>query len=296
MGMNTDYQEQDVRNIISLPSILEFSPALISPPITYLKLQDLVASDTASIDDIAEVVGLDTSATAKVLKLANSAHYGFRGTVGTISRAVTIMGLEQLTSIVMTLTVASAFSGLPPGQIDLDSFWNRSANTATIAVRLAKRIGMLRPESMLPIGILHDIGTLLLSSAYGRIVEHLHAIDPSGGMSRQFSSAYTEYAHGQLGADLLARWQFPTTITESIRHQHRPLAIRGTPLQSKVLYIASGLADSIERGTYRYAECDMDACVEVCEAIQVEGMEHELLSIRDAGAKDASDFITLLLS
>ena len=75
-------------------------------------MRDTLEDPTATNDDLAAVVGRDPSLAARLLKIANSAFYGFRSQVETISRASAILGMQKIHDLVLAASVTKAFDGI----------------------------------------------------------------------------------------------------------------------------------------------------------------------------------------
>lgn len=135
---------------------------LISLPEVYLQLQRVMDSKNATADKVAAVVSLDPALVAKMLKIANSALYNFPSTVETVSRAVNILGTQQIHDLVLAAGVTGAFRDLPNELMDMTVFWQRSVQAGILARTLGEGAGMHGGEALFVRGLLHDIGHLVL--------------------------------------------------------------------------------------------------------------------------------------
>ncbi|HCE50366.1 MAG TPA: histidine kinase, partial [Shewanella baltica] len=125
------------------------------------ELLDAVNDDNATVKSIATKVAHDPLISARVLRLANCAHYGRSREVGTIDEAVVRLGMQTL----RTLVLASAVIGAVPKceGIDLAQFWGQTFEIALYSQEMAKRCGAI-PEEAFTCGILHRIGDLLIAA------------------------------------------------------------------------------------------------------------------------------------
>ena len=106
-------QIEDITDIPSLPEI-------------FIRVNEVVNNPRSSLEDVGKVISEDTGLTARLLKIVNSAFYGFPSHIETISRAVTIVGTQQLRDLALATSVIRLFSGIPHDLLDMESFWRHS--------------------------------------------------------------------------------------------------------------------------------------------------------------------------
>ena len=122
--MNALQYAQNVQELFSLPD-------------SYFRVKELMDSDTANLDDIADVILLDPVLTSKILKLANSAVYRLPYQVETINKALLVLGKTQVYNLILSIGISTACSKLNTQAIDTERFWEQSVNAALIAKYLA---------------------------------------------------------------------------------------------------------------------------------------------------------------
>ena len=83
---------------------------LVSPPDVCVKVFDLIESNNASAQDIGEIISHDPSLTARLLRLVNSSFYNFPRRIDTVSRAITIVGIRELYSLVIAVSAIKSFT------------------------------------------------------------------------------------------------------------------------------------------------------------------------------------------
>ena len=86
---------------------------LVSMPDTYLRIQQLMDSPTSTIKDFANVVQLDPAISARLLRIVNSAFFGFPSSIETTDRAMNLLGIVQLHDLVLASSAIQACSKLP---------------------------------------------------------------------------------------------------------------------------------------------------------------------------------------
>lgn len=192
---------------------------LFSLPDSYFRVRELMESDTASLDDIAEVILLDPVLTSKLLKIANSAVYRLPYQVDSVSKALLVLGKTQVYNLILSIGISSACSQLTGLSIDLDRFWEQSVNTALIAKYLATHLGLKHADRCYVSGLLHNIGELVVAQQNAELAvacEQYNAqIKPWHVQQKQLGFTYAS-----CGAELLNLWQLPDAIVEPVALQH----------------------------------------------------------------------------
>jgi putative nucleotidyltransferase with HDIG domain len=201
--------------------ILAEVAGLVSPPHTCTRVHELLEEDAASARELADVIAQDPSLTARLLRLVNSSYFGLARKADTLTRAITVVGLQELHNVVVAVAAGETFRRLATTTVNIDSFWRHSLYTALVARMLAREAGLALPERMFVAGLLHDVGILVLDhrlpTTYGELLlaaggeeSRLHALEgESLGLD-----------HAELGGELLHRWQLPPVLTAAIRRHH----------------------------------------------------------------------------
>lgn len=215
-------------------------------PVVVPKILALTESESSSAADIADVLSFDPALSARVLKVANSAYYGFSRKITDLKTAVALLGFRMVRSLAISLGIIQT---LPPGKetavFSPRELWVHSVTTGALVRELCARLGH-RGESdhMFTVGILHDIGKLVLNlffhDVYGQVLAaarlrdryELHVVEREViGMD-----------HGEVGAILLERWRLPEGICSTIAAQHRPDVSPGNTPHVAMLRVADAMA------------------------------------------------------
>ena len=233
---------------LQLDELLYDSLESLSLPDVYVRLREVMESESASMADAAEVISLDPALAARVLRMANSAFYGFRSQVDTISRAANILGMQKIHDIVLAASVSKAFEGLTNELMDLDTFWYRSVHCGFLAKAIAEGAGMRNTESLFVRGLLHDIGHLVLFSRYPKECRQALARADQGLESRLYEEHQLIGVDAlQFGAELARVWQLPKSFVDTFNHLMRPEdATGGLAREVAMLHIAVQFSDGID--------------------------------------------------
>ena len=120
-------------------ALVESMKSVCSLPASYQRVNDKVDDPKSSVADIAKTISMDQGLSARLLKLANSAFYGFPSRIETISSAVMIIGARELRDLALATAVISMFKDVPPALCDMKSFWRHSLACGLTSRLLAVR-------------------------------------------------------------------------------------------------------------------------------------------------------------
>ena len=227
--------------------------AIASPPEVCLKVNSLLADERSTMADLAAIIVRDPALAARVLRLVNSSWYGLVARVDTISRAVVVLGMDELQKIVCAMSAVNTFSRLDGGVTNMNSFWRHGVYTGLVAQAIARRVGVLHPERLFVAGVMHDIGTLIINHRYPEIAEE--TIRQAAGDEHQLALIEMEelgFDHAQLGGLMLEHWQLPVSIVDAICWHHEPTAAHLAPIEAAILNMAGDVAN--DSGTGNFSE------------------------------------------
>jgi len=183
------------------------------PPIAAQVLQ-IAEGDHFSAHELAQAISSDPALTARVLRVANSAYYGFPRRITTIRDAVVLLGFRQVRS---TLFATTAMRTLPAYEgIEAFAFWRHSVAVGVLAGLLARAEGTHQEEAFTA-GVLHNVGRLALEQA--RPAEFRRARAMAADESIPLHEAEQRlfgFTDAELGGRLALRWGFPPALASAI--------------------------------------------------------------------------------
>mgnify|MGYP002713051853 CR=1 FL=1 len=133
-----------------------------SLPEVFYRLEAAINNPYSSLADIASILSDDTGLTARILRTANSSLFSFPAPIDTISQAITVVGTQQLRELVLSTYVVRMFEGVPAEFVDMGAFWRHSVACGIAARTMATYRRETNIERFYLLGILHDIGRLIL--------------------------------------------------------------------------------------------------------------------------------------
>jgi putative nucleotidyltransferase with HDIG domain len=224
---------------------------LVSPPDICITVFEMIETQTTTARQLGDVISRDPNLTARLLKIVNSPYYNFSGRIDTVSRAITVIGIRELSSLVLAVSAVKTFSKIPNELVNIDTFWRHSIYTALIARELAKRCDILHPERLFVAGIMHDIGSLII---YNRVPDVARAllVQANGSESALYELENTmlDTSHAQIGGLLLEAWMLPKILRDAIAFHHEPELCETAPVEASIVHIADTLANMSLIGSF----------------------------------------------
>lgn len=218
---------------------------LVSLPEVYASAREKLSDPFADAREIAHIISQDADLTARLLRMANSAVFGLSAKVETVTRAITVVGLRQIESLVLATVAVEAFAKLPVDQVNMASFWRHSLFTAVISRILARECHVLHAERLFVAGLLHDIGTLILYHEAPELATKLLAHSDGQDVHRM-ERELLGFDHADVGAALAQQWLLPAALEEAIGCHHRPGEAKDFLLEAAIVHVANMMAHAME--------------------------------------------------
>lgn len=184
----------------------------------------LVNNPRSSASDIVEIVRNDQALTANVLKLCNSAYFGLRRKIDSLSTAVVLIGHRHLVELVMISNCIHIFRGGHNGHMPAQNqLWMHSISTALLSQILLKRLGYPPDHAIYTAALLHDVGKIILHEHMG--AKYGPVLDMATEQKVSYHSAERELLgtdHAEIGGYLMQAWNLPENIVDGIQSHHAP--------------------------------------------------------------------------
>lgn len=269
----TQLEQEEIKpsNEALAHSIVGDMSALVSPPDVYLKISDMISENTASAAQFSDVIMRDPSLAARILKLVNSSYYGLRTKVDTVTRAVAVIGMHELSSLVYSMCAVQSFSRISSGITNMNTFWRHGVYCGLVAKAIATKANCLNTERLFVAGLLHDVGTLTINARFPEIAED--SIFKAAGDEAKLALAEHEalgFDHAYLGALMLESWHLPAATCDAIRYHHQPKAAKVTTLEASILNAADTLANFSGTGSFAEKIADSDDIpADICAELEL---------------------------
>jgi len=222
---------QRVNNIPTLPMVMA-------------KIIEMVDNPKTTAPQLAEFISRDPALTLKILKLANSAFYGFPQKIGTINLAIVVLGFESVKDLGLSSAVVETFSGSTYGdEGEINKFWEHSVAVAAGCKILARGYNMNISGEIFVAGLLHDIGKLVLMRFLAE--EYKEALEQAKKKQCEAYKCELEllgFSHADVGGWLAEQWNLPFHQSNAIYYHPYPWLSFREPNLAMVVNFADVLA------------------------------------------------------
>ena len=228
---------QVVSNIRNLPT----------PPIVFHQIQKVINDPNCSASRVAAILSEDPAMSVKVLKLTNSAFYGFAREIDSVKQAVVVVGMEAIKNLVLSASVMDMFKGDSIDQDFQERYWRHSLATAYCCRILAQKVksrGVIDLDSAFSTGLLHDVGKMVISCFLKKEQDLLTAARSVDSAASDFEleDRVLGFNHAQLGGVLVAQWKLPQKLNDAITFHHYPLLADSDDPLVFLVYLANYLS------------------------------------------------------
>ncbi len=208
--------------VIAIQRLIARVENLPTLPVIASELLGCLDDPDASAAALANLISTDQALATRLLRLANSAYYGFPRRIGTINLAVVVLGFDTVRDLSLSLLITDSF--FRPAKempLDMDATWRHSVAAAIAGRMLLRSSGANVPGEGFIAGLVHDVGKLFLAryfpSEYSQVIslvresklQLLLAEDVIFGLN-----------HAIVGGWLLDEWDLPVWLVDSTRDHH----------------------------------------------------------------------------
>ena len=214
---------------------------LPSLPVVVNNLINAASDENTTTDDLAHIISHDLGMTNKLLKLANSIYYAQKNKVESIKRAISVIGVDEITGIAMGMGILSSMSDASGLSLDMKALWIHGIGVATASKELAQHTAPDMAGKIFVPALLHDLGKVIFSIYFKEEYMQVRQYALENKRPLYFSeNAVFKLDHAALSALLMTRWNFPASIILPCRFHHVP---ESSPEQFRHQAMIINLAD-----------------------------------------------------
>ena len=216
-----------VRGAITAAAVLA-SPNLPSLPAVAVKLLEESRKDDVDLGRFTALISRDPALSARLLKAANSSYFGFRGEVGTVGRAVALLGAAGVMSLALSFSLSDEALKRGGTADAYRAYWRRCVVQAAAAELAGDLPAHGEPadagggkSGWFLAGLLSDLGRLAMLKTFPADVPALWAaadadrVDPAAREREELG-----FDHAGLGAELAANWGLPEGLCAAVARHH----------------------------------------------------------------------------
>ncbi|MGD8882935.1 MAG: HDOD domain-containing protein, partial [Desulfobacterales bacterium] len=213
----------DEQQILRKLDRIEEIPTL---PTIVFELNKYLKDPDTSLKTVCETIEKDQAVALKILKLVNSAFYGFKTKISDLRNAIVLLGYNAVRNAIVSLSIINSFSKrVALVEFDISQFWKHSLAVAVTSKNIAQLSKKESPDNCFVGGLLHDIGKVILAQYFPDLFEKVWTT-LQGTLQNENLSFYEaeqkklSIDHTKIGAHLASKWQLPEGLLEAIRWHH----------------------------------------------------------------------------
>ncbi|HRP62809.1 MAG TPA: HDOD domain-containing protein [Phycisphaerales bacterium] len=239
---------QDQQAVVD-SAIKSISHIATLPEIT-LRIIELVEDPTSTAQDLHAIIANDPALCSRILKVVNSAFYGLPRQIGSINRAIVLLGLNAVKNIAIAASLTKLFRGgeLCPGFAARD-LWVHSVAAASAGKLICDELKLGLPDEAFLAGLMHDIGIMVeMQAQRNGLIEvfeqiPINADGAPGANMLEIERNVLGADHQRFGAGLCEAWKFPKSFGFVAGHHHNPLELPdGSRTLAAVVFVADRIA------------------------------------------------------
>jgi HD-like signal output (HDOD) protein len=200
-----------------LKAFIEKIPTIPTMPMIIVEALELIKDPSSNVAKLSNVVSKDISITTEVLKLVNSAYYGFPYQITTINKAIALLGLKKIKSLLMSIAVKQIMTSSSGKQL-----WEHSIKCAVGSQLVASSLGYDNTEEFFTMGLLHDVGKTVMELYDRAVFNEINQLVEVGADRLVTEKMLVGFDHSEIGEELLLRWNLPAMISSCVRYHHNP--------------------------------------------------------------------------
>jgi HD-like signal output (HDOD) protein len=226
-------------------SLVVHAAKLPPSPQVYGRLVAAINDSSSSLEHMADLVRLDAAISSQLLRLANSALFGFRSPADNVEEAVLRIGLKELRRIVGLSASLVVFQGdMKLYATQSSAIWTNAVATGVSMEKIAGISGADTAQAYTA-GLLRSIGKMILARhAGGTVAPYPNDGTPLPEWEKQVFSC----THAQIGSAVCEIWRFPKPIVEGLRDHLDPSANPEANQLAHLLHLAGHIVDRIGHG------------------------------------------------
>lgn len=213
------------------------------------EIETALQSPQCSLVTVGEAIEKDPDLTARLLRLANSSFYGFSSRLSTVTEAVSLIGIQQVQDLIVASSSIEHFRGVSEEFVSMESFWRHSLACGIAARLLALEKRLPKPDKLFVVGLLHDVGRLVLFSQSPELTQKVFELYRREKLLlREAEQRILNYDHQQIASALLTQWKYPPGLVQAVAYHHSPGGSDLAPTEAAVVHIADHLVNAMQLG------------------------------------------------
>lgn len=224
-GKKTLRKFRNIEHFFTLPSISQ-------------EIIELAGDSLLAASKMARIIERDPVLTSKILKVVNSAFYGFHRQVDSIEHAIVILGNEEVVNLAFSIAIHKILDTISPDKAQ--KLWEHSLVVAHLSQWLGPMMGYSAREKIYTVGLLHDFGKIVFLQR-GHFISDIDSPSTLEDLAKEEMDS--GLSHAEMGAYVAERWNLPAGIVDALLCHHHPGKAKDMEL-SVTIHIADVIAHS----------------------------------------------------
>ena len=225
--------------------------ALATLPEVTSQIIATVEDPRSSAGHLNKIISHDPSLSARILKVVNSAFYGVPGQVGSVERALVLLGMTAVKNLAVAASLGQLFRGARLGEgYSAKDLWTHCICVGVCARELSKKIGLPAAEEFFLAGLIHDVGIMVELQIWPEKLQTVCAtVKKTGADFCEVERQILGVDHQALGKGLAELWRFTKPCQQAAGYHHKPGEITDSdPAFVNVIYVADTLCCQDPKG------------------------------------------------
>lgn len=268
---SADAIRQMVRRVTTIATLPEITVQIIK----------IVEDPRSSAAQLHRIVSHDPALVTRILKVVNSSFYSLPTQVGSVERAIVMLGLNAIKNIAVAASIGQMFRGVKLCEgFTAKDLWKHCVAVGVVARDLAKTLHLPLADEAFLAGMIHDVGILVALQISPEALRSVCDKARRGPADFDFCRAEREtmgYDHQQLGETLADIWKFPRACQLVAGHHHRIADVEAADRELVgIVHLADTLCAQAQQGfnltaknqSIETAAAELGISMDVIEAVR----------------------------
>ncbi len=236
--------------IVEAADIINQTVEIATLPEVTLRIIEVVQDPRSTAHDLHKIVSNDPALSARVLRVVNSAFYGLPGQIGSIDRAIMMLGLNAVKNIAIAASLAKMFKkGAICDDFTGKDLWTHSVAVGATNKLITNAIGLALPDEAFLAGLIHDLGLVAIMQSQANKLLEIVQMAKAGIPFRKAEDQVLGTNHQEIGMALAAKWKFPRSFQYVTGYHHNPTDLaRENRLLAMVTHVSDLLSSQKQFG------------------------------------------------
>ena len=221
--------------------LVKFASKSFTLPDTCVNLRVALDDTKKDLTDIAQLISVDPSLSAKILKLANSSLFRFPSQIETVPKALNVIGGEAAYNISIAETANIAFKKFNSSSIDFAEYWQKAVMCGVMAKSIAQQAQSRGSERFFVLGILQGLSELIVASKYPEAyTKYKNDPEISAPLAKQMK--HFGFTFPECSGHIIEEWKLPQSLFIPLKGLKHP-SIGHINLEESIVYIAMAMCE-----------------------------------------------------